>query len=223
MTALAVLAVAGAAWILTMRQSQSMDAMAMGLGSVQSFAVSWVVMMSAIMLPSAIPFVLEFARNSERRRGWQVATGALGIAYMAVWLGFGVACYLAYTALRMPWPDQGLVGGAGLALAGLYSLTPVKRASQARCHELCALHGPPPFNLLRGAVVGGVKYGISCVGCSAALMIAMVVIGMSSLGWAVILSALVLAYKFVPPLALRHQLILALAIGALGVVYVVTA
>jgi predicted metal-binding membrane protein len=36
----------------------------MGLGPIQSFAVTWVVMMAAMMLPSAIPVVLEFARTA---------------------------------------------------------------------------------------------------------------------------------------------------------------
>jgi hypothetical protein len=41
--------------------------------------------------------------------------------------------------------NQDLVGGLALALAGLYALTPIKNASEARC--LCALHGPLAFNL----------------------------------------------------------------------------
>jgi hypothetical protein len=48
---------------------------------------------------------------------------------------------------------------------------------------LCALHGPLPFNLMRSAVVAGARYGLSCLGCSAALMVAMVLLGMSSLWW----------------------------------------
>src|SRR2546421_9636040 len=94
--ALVVLAVAGVAWAAMVQHSYSMagmDGMDMGLGPIESFAATWVVMMAAMMLPSAIPVVLEFARTTERRRGWQVATGVLSRTHLVVWLGFGLVCY----------------------------------------------------------------------------------------------------------------------------------
>jgi len=223
---LVVLAVAGIAWAAMVQQSRSMagmDGMDMGLGPIEFFAVTWVVMMAAMMLPSAVPVVLEFARTAERRRGWPVATGVLAGTYLGVWLMFGVVCYAIYTALRMPWPNQPMVVGLALALAGVYSFSPIKRASQARCRELCALHGPLPFNLIRSAAVAGVRYGLSCIGCSAALMVAMVLLGMSSLWWAVILGLVVLVYKFAPPLRMRYELALSAALVALGLAYVMMA
>jgi predicted metal-binding membrane protein len=185
--------------------------------------VTWVVMMAAMMLPSAIPVVLEFARTAEGRRGWPVATGVLAVTYLGVWLMFGVVCYALYTAARMPWPNQAVVVGLALALAGVYSISPIKRASQARCRELCALHGPLPFNLMRSAAVAGARYGLSCLGCSAALMVAMVLIGMSTLWWAVILGIVILIYKLAPPLRMRYELVLSAALVALGVAYVMMA
>ncbi len=219
--ALVVLAVAGVAWAAMVHHSRATAGMDMdaGLGPIGSFAVTWVVMMAAMMLPSAIPVVLEFARTAEGRRGWPVATGVLAATYLGVWLIFGVVCYAIYTAARMPWPDQAWVAGLALALAGIYSVSPIKRASQARCRELCALHGPLPFNLMRSAAVVGARYGLSCLGCSAALMVAMVLIGMSSLWWGVILGIAVLIYKLAPPLRLRYELVLSLALVALAVAY----
>ena len=224
--ALIVLAVAGVAWAAMIQQSRSMagmDGMDTGLGPIESFAASWVVMMAAMMLPSAIPVVLEFARTAERRRRWQVATGVLALTYLGVWLVFGVVCYVIYTTLRMPWPNQTVVVGAALALAGVYALSPVKRASQARCRELCALHGPLPFNLMRSAAVVGARYGWSCLGCSAALMVAMVLLGMSSLWWTVILGIVVLIYKLAPLLRMRYELVLSAALVVLGLAYVLMA
>jgi predicted metal-binding membrane protein len=224
--ALVVLALAGVAWAVMVHQSHSMDGMEgmdMGLGSIESFATSWVVMMAAMMFPSALPVILEFARTAERRRGWPIATGALAVTYLVVWLIFGMVSYAIYTALRMPWPNQTAVIGVALALAGVYSLSPIKRASQARCRELCALHGPLPFNLMRSAVVAGVRYGVSCLGCSAALMVAMVLLGMSNLWWAVILGLVVLTYKLAPPLPMRYELVLSAALVALGVGYLTMA
>jgi predicted metal-binding membrane protein len=224
--AMVVLAVASVAWAAMVHHSRSMagmEGMDMGLGSLESFAATWVVMMAAMMLPSAIPVVVEFARTAERRTGWQVATGVLAATYLGVWLMFGVVCYAIYTALSMPWPNQAVVVGLALALAGVYSFSPIKRASQARCRELCALHGPLPFDLMRSAAVAGARYGLSCLGCSAALMVAMVLLGMSSLWWAVIVGIVVLVYKFAPPLRMRYELVLSAALGLLGVAYVVMA
>jgi predicted metal-binding membrane protein len=123
----------------------------------------------------------------------------------------------------MPWPNQAVAVGLALALAGVYSVSPIKRASQARCRELCALHGPLPFKLMRSAAVAGARYSLSCLGCSAALMVAMVLLGMSSLWWAVILGIFVLVYKFAPPLRMRYELVLSAALLALGGAYLMMA
>jgi len=50
-------------------------------------------------------------------------------------------------------------------------------------------------------------------------MVAMVLIGMSSLWWGVILGIVVLIYKLAPPLRLRYELVLSLALVALAVAY----
>jgi predicted metal-binding membrane protein len=219
--ALAFLIVAALAWALTIVRMRSMDDMAMGLGSFGPFVASWAVMMAAMMLPSAIPLVFEFAQNTERRRGWQAATALLGATYLGVWLAFGVVCYMLYNAVGMPWPNQGLIGGAALVIAGLYALTPVKRASEGLCRERCALHGPLPFNVMRSAVVAGARYGLSCLGCSAGLMVAMVLIGMANLVWMIVLAAVVLVYKVAPAPTPRSMVALSGVLVALGVLYVV--
>ena len=221
--ALAFLVVAALAWALTIVRMTSMDDMAMGLGAFDAFVASWAVMMAAMMFPSALPVVFEFAQHAERRRGWQAATAVLGVTYLSIWLTFGVGCYVLYNALGMPWTNQGLIGGGALAIAGLYALTPLKRASEAWCRERCALHGPLPFNLMRSAVVAGVRYGVSCLGCSAGLMVAMVLIGLSNLGWMIGLSALVLVYKLAPAPTQARMLTLSAALVALGVLYALAA
>ena len=216
----ALAALAWAAMVHHARAMAGMDGMDVGLGSLHVFAVTWVVMMAAMMLPSAIPLVLEFARAAERRRGWPAAVGVLVVTYLGVWLVFGVVCYAIYAGLRMPWPHQTAVVGGALALAGVYSLSPIKRASQAHCRELCALHGPLPFNLMRSAAVVGARYGVSCLGCSAALMVAVVLLGMASLGWSVILGLVVLIYKLAPRLRMREELAMSATLVAMGVAYV---
>jgi Predicted metal-binding integral membrane protein (DUF2182) len=123
--ALVVLAVAGVAWAAMVQHSRSMagmEGMDMGLGPIESFAATWIVMMAAMMLPSALPVVLEFARTAAGRRRWPVATAVLGLTHLGVWLVFGVVCYAIYTAVNMPWPNQAVVVGLALALSGVYSL-----------------------------------------------------------------------------------------------------
>ena len=217
-----VLGVAAAAWAVTAWQMLGSD-MAMGLGSVASFTTLWTVMMAAMMLPSAIPLLYRFARQAEGRRRRPLAVGTLALVYLAVWLAFGVVCYLAYTALGMPWRNQALTGGVALGLAAVYALTPLKRISQDRCREVCALHGPLPFNLVRAGAVAGWRYGLSCLGCTAGLMVAMVLVGMTSLGWSIVVAALVLVYKFAPPATWRLDVALAALVAALGVIYVALA
>ena len=219
LVALAFLIVASVAWALTIVRLNSMDDMAMGLGSFGPFVASWAVMMAAMMLPSAIPLVFEFAQNTERRRGWQAATALLGATYLGVWLAFGVVCYVLYSAVGMPWPNQEFIGGAALVISGLYALTPVKRASEGLCRERCALHGPLPFNVLRSAAVAGARYGLSCLGCSAGLMVAMVLIGMTNLVWMVVLAAVVLVYKVAPTPTPRSRVASSGVLVALGVLY----
>jgi predicted metal-binding membrane protein len=221
LTALAFLGLAVAAWSLTIWQSTSAGGMetGMGVGSLESFATSWAVMMTAMMLPSALPLVYEFARRSEGRRRWQAATGVLAATYLSIWLGFGVVCYLVLSGWPVPRADQGPAGGVALALAGLYGLTPIKAASEARCRELCSLHGPLPFSLVRSALIAGARYGLSCVGCSAGLMVSMAIIGMSNLVWVVILASVVLVYKLAPAPSMRRTWLLSAALIAMAAVY----
>src|SRR5438874_773541 len=94
--ALGFLIVAAVAWTVTIVRMSAMDDMTMGLGPLGPFVVAWTVMMAAMMFPSAVPLMFEFARNAERRRGWRVATPLLGITYLGVWLAFGVVCYVLY-------------------------------------------------------------------------------------------------------------------------------
>jgi predicted metal-binding membrane protein len=214
---LAFLALAAVAWVLVIWNSTATGGNEMGLGPLGSFAASWTVMMAAMMLPSALPLVYEFARRSEGRRHWQAATGLLAAIYLSIWLGFGLACYLALRAFPVPPPDRGAAGGLALGLACLYGLTPIKAASEARCRELCSLHGRPPFSLMRSALVTGARYGLSCLGCSARLMGAMAIIGMSNLAWIVILGGVVLVYKLAPSPSTPRKWLLTLALVALAV------
>jgi predicted metal-binding membrane protein len=72
-------------------------------------------------------------------------------------------------------------------------------------------------------MVVGARYALSCVGCSAGLMVAMLILGMSSLGWVVILAGLVLVYKLGPAPTMRRRWLFSAVLVALGVVYALMA
>ena len=100
-----LLALAGAAWALTMYQSDanSMDmGLTMGLtGPV--FLTVWATMMVAMMLPSAAPMIVVFSRVSQQKqaRGQiSVPTGVFVAAYFAVWIASGVVAYLGASEIQ---------------------------------------------------------------------------------------------------------------------------
>src|SRR5690242_11476458 len=58
--AFALLIVAALAWVVTISRMRAMDGMAMGLGSFGAFMTTWMMMMAAMMFPTALPLVFDF-------------------------------------------------------------------------------------------------------------------------------------------------------------------
>jgi predicted metal-binding membrane protein len=166
----------------------------------------WTLMMVAMMLPSAAPMILLYSRVAARSdRGPPLAPLVL-CAYLALWTGFAAFAALAQALLIA----TGLVGemslaigdrrvaGALLLLAGLYQLTPLKRA----CLEQC--RSPLSFILrlsrpgAAGALRLGAAHGLYCLGCCWALMLLLFVGGVMNLAWIAGLALLVVVEKFAP-------------------------
>jgi predicted metal-binding membrane protein len=119
-------------------------------------------------------------------------------AYLAVWAAVGIAVYLVYA------PHGALAAGLVVVAAGVYELTPLKR----RCRERC-----------RAETRSGLRLGANCVGATIGLMAAFVALGVMSVAWMVVVAAVVLAQKLLPPRA-AIDVPLALAIVALGLIIV---
>ena len=106
-------------------------------------------------------------------------------------------------------------GTALLLAAGIFQLTPLKRA--------CLVHCRTPLSFLMtewregwwGAVVMGVRHGSYCVGCCWLLMGLLFVAGVMNLLWVALISAVVLAEKIVP-LASRISWTIGLSLIGLG-------
>lgn len=200
--------VAAICWMVLIVQAAQMGGMT-ALSTFSVFIATWIVMMAAMMLPSVVPFVSGFAGAGGGT--WPVAAAILVVEYLAVWAIFGAAAYFAFGLVPQAWMGLRVVAGGAIVAAGMYSLTPFQRACVDRCRVMCRGAG-------LSAPRAGIAYALNCVGCSAFLMVALLVLGMSNLVWMVVVSALVFAYK-VLPLDLRLQNAVAIAVVAFGLGY----
>ena len=160
----------------------------------------WFVMMAAMMLPSAIPAVLLYARVRAARSDAKVAASWLFLlGYILAWLGFSIIAALVTTFL-----DQHMAVGnryveaALLIAAGAYQLSPFKNACLSQC-------GSPAQFISRhwragswGAVRLGLLHGLYCIGCCWMLMALLFVGGVMNMAWVIALAVLVAAEKLTP-------------------------
>ena len=166
----------------------------------------WWVMMTAMMLPSATPAILLYARV-RIHRGRQVApTGVFMLGYLLAWLGFSLAAAAVQSALAgtPQWDamaerlSRPLTAGAALIAAGVYQLSPWKGACLSQCRSPAAFitrHWRPGAV---GALRLGLLHGAVCVGCCWLLMLLLFVGGVMNLAWVAALAALVAVEKVAP-------------------------
>src|SRR5262249_1136495 len=146
---------------------------ATGIGA---FVLSWTVMVGAMMLPTTVPMsrlvVAVTSRVPHARRIWT----ALGLSYLAVWLGFGLGGLAAFPGVhsvvqRWPWLDDNsrLILAATVAGAGAFQFSGLK--------DRCLTAGRDPISMLRqhdergaGAWRLGWRHALNCLGCCWALM-----------------------------------------------------
>lgn len=94
--AIGTMAIAAIAWVAVVWQTAMAPDMGMSPTSLPSFAVNWIAIMAAMMLPSAAPFVMAFVRGLEGSRSWPVGVGVLLAVYLFVWACFGASAFLRY-------------------------------------------------------------------------------------------------------------------------------
>jgi predicted metal-binding membrane protein len=170
--------------------------------------VMWVVMMVAMMVPSAAPMILIFHRvASDRLTQGQpaVPTAVFLGGYLAVWAGFsalatGAQWLLHDAALLSPGMAAAspLLGGALLVAAGVFQLTPLKHACLTRCRTPLGFLLTEWREGVRGAWVMGLRHGMFCTVCCWALMALLFVGGVMNLLWVAALAIVVLGEKVLP-------------------------
>jgi predicted metal-binding membrane protein len=208
---LLALGAAAAAWVVlftaTMNDaggrlySSSMSA-ATGVASKLEFLGAWELMVVAMMLPSSSSFFALLRVVTGGGRLAIVSRALAGAGYSLVWAAAGcVAMALSPTIYRIGavhfWLDAhaSVFAGSVLVLAGAFQFTTPKH----RCLAVC---GNPGGFLMRhyrrgagGAMTLGLRYGLACVGCCWALMVAMVVLGGGSLFVMMILALIMFAER----------------------------
>ena len=168
----------------------------------------WTVMMTAMMLPTATPLILLYAAAARShgasdhpaRRVYALAGG-----YLLVWSIFSalatalqrvLASALVLTPMMEPATPR--AGAVVLAIAGVYQLTPLKRA----CLRVC--RSPLGFMMQRwrsgvgGAFRLGIAHGLQCLGCCWALMMILFAGGVMNLSVILALTAWVVVEKVAP-------------------------
>lgn len=223
----ALAAAAGLAWLWLYRNASAGMAMApmtpdpWSLSYLLAALAMWGLMMVAMMLPSATPMILFYARFARRSGLGSGAAILFALTYVAIWAAFSLAAALlqaglvstgAVSAMGLALGDRRLAG-ALLLLAGAYQVTPVKQACLATCRS------PLDFLLRRwrpglaGALRLGAIHGLFCLGCCWGLMLLLFVGGVMNLAWIAALALVVVAEKLAPR---RFRLSLWLG-GVLGV------
>jgi predicted metal-binding membrane protein len=167
--------------------------------------VMWMVMMVAMMLPSAAPMIVVFA-NADRKRHEAhdpyLQTSLFASAYLVVWAGFAAIATLTNWALHsgglmtsMMGSTLPLWGAAILIAAGLYQLTPLKLACLNKCRSPLAFLMSEWREGRLGAFVMGFRHGAYCLLCCWALMALLFVLGVMNLAWIAVLAAFLLLEK----------------------------
>lgn len=208
------LGMAGLAWVLLIvldstaygRYVHHGDWQAVGLGaalcaavpggtwllSLLAYAVGWLLMVAAMMLPTTLPLLRIFDRLVAGRRDRAALCRFLITGYLFAWSVFGLAAYTLDGALHAglkgwlwlalhPWAP----GAAALVVAGLFQFSRLKHHCLDKCRTplgfvMSHWHGPHPR---REAFLLGLSHGAFCVGCCWALMLLLFFVGVGSLSW----------------------------------------
>jgi predicted metal-binding membrane protein len=208
---LGLTAVTLVAWVGVLAQGRSGNGVMAGpmsssfqLGPLTGFVIAWLVMMAAMMLPSAAPLVLLYRVAGPGARA--INTVFLVAGYLIVWAAFGLPTFAVQQVLMTAASDGSIVErslpyavAVVLGLAGLYQFTPLKEACLRQCRSpldfmVQRWRGAGPFAAMRL----GIEHGAYCVGCCWGLMAVLVVAGSMGLAWVTLIALLVFVEKVLP-------------------------
>jgi len=168
------------------------------------FVCGWLLMSTAMMLPTSLPLIQLFQRTVHQRSDRNGLVALLVLGYLGVWSLVGMAAHLGDLGVhelvhRWAWlhEREWLIAVTTLTFAGALQLSPLKHACLTRCRSplsFIAAHwgGGAPR---RDALALGMRHGLFCVGCCWPLMLLMFAFACGNLGWMLGLGALMALEK----------------------------
>src|SRR5208282_312992 len=151
------------------------------------YALAWLLMIAAMMLPTTLPLLRIFGRMTAARPDAGKLLTWVALGYALAWFGFGLLAHgldgtLHVVAAKSDWlvARGELVGALVLVGAGAFQFSALKYRCLERCRTPFAFvgarwHGRRPW---REAFHIGFAHGAFCVGCCWALMLVTFVVGM---------------------------------------------
>jgi len=205
LTSVVLLLIAAAAWVSVVWSSLQGDDMMMTMpmpatpADGLAFVASWGVMMTAMMLPSALPMISLYGATQRGSAGKGVPVALFALVYLSVWAASGVPVYFAHTLLMtLAGSAFAYVIAVILVAAGAFQLSPLKQVCLRACRS------PLAFLLghwragRRGSLALGWSHAVYCLGCCWALMVVLVAAGAMGLRWVLLITAVVAAEKLLP-------------------------
>ncbi len=199
------------------------------LGAAASFLGMWVVMMTAMMLPSLVPMLSSYRRSVRGMDADDARLGRLtavaGAGYFLVWAALGATAYLLGVGLaeaEMRWQALAravpIATGAVLLLAGCVQLTAWKARQLRRCRDEPGCGSMPPPDA-RSAWRYGLRLGGRCGLCCAGFTTILLVTGVMDLGAMAIVATAITVERLAPwpERVARATGAVAIAAGALAI------
>ena len=213
-TGIALLGIAGLAWVGVVLHTTGMDGGTIGahaslsLSGAAVFIAAWGVMMAAMMLPSATPMIVMYRKirsglSQDDRH--VVPTTLFAAVYLAIWVSLGLIAFVGGVALSALADANPAVSAwfpyavaVILVATGAYQFTSLKQSCLRYCRT------PMSFLMARwrssyaGTLKLAAAHAAYCVGCCAGLMVVLVAAGAMSLSWVLLIAAIVFLEKILP-------------------------
>ena len=177
-----------------------------------TFLIGWVIMLTAMMLPSEILYVKVYAtlleggieKQHEQVDRFTCVTYFIA-GYGIAWIVYGIIAFILDAVVResafdfIAWHRTGpMLAGSVLFLAGVYQVSSLKHACLTHCRSPLSYFARNWRHGRRGSLRMGLSHGFICVGCCWALMAVMFAVGAMSLIWMGLLTLLMFAEKIFP-------------------------
>lgn len=212
----ALAGVVALAWWYLISMAADMSAMSMSKTAMSAMPWSrqtflmmflmWSIMMVGMMIPTAVRTLMIYARVV-RQTGSSplLSTLVFLFGYLLIWTGFSLFAtllqgWLSQEALlsEMMAATSHYLAASLFIAAGIYQLTPLKRACLKHCQSPLGFISQHFTKGYIGACKMGLHHGLYCLGCCWALMGLLFVAGVMNLLWILAITLYVLFEKLIP-------------------------